>query len=66
MAKRNIFITLGLLLAIASFFGIRSALAKPNPAPLEQTSPLHPNFALLDPAGNNVLDRGAPVCTMQT
>jgi hypothetical protein len=66
MKKRNIRITLGLLLAITVFFGIRSALAKPNPAPVEQTSPLHPNFALLDTAGNNVLDTGAPVSTMQT
>jgi hypothetical protein len=28
--------------------------------------PLHPNFALLDADGNNVLDSGAPISTMNT
>ena len=32
MNKRNLLITLGLLLAITAFFGIRSVLAKPEPA----------------------------------
>ncbi len=29
-------------------------------------SPVHPTFALLDADGNNVLDSGAPISTMQT
>lgn len=63
--KRISFIIAGLLL-IAIAFGIESVLAKTEPAPVEQASPLHPNFALLDPAGNNVLDMGGPVSTMKT
>src|SRR6266540_3333043 len=66
MKKRNILITLGILLAITAFFGIRSALAKPEPAPFGQTSPLHPTFALLDENGKNVLTSGAAVSTMKT
>ncbi len=31
-----------------------------------QGSPLHPNFPLLDEAGNNVLDSGRPLSTMTT
>ena len=66
MTKRNFILTLGLLLAITAFFGTHSALAQPEVAPREQASPLHPNFALLDADGKNVLDTGAPVSTMQT
>ncbi len=66
MTKRNLLITLGLLLAITAFLGIRSALAKPEPAPAQQTSPLHPTFALLDKNGENVLKSGNAVSTMQT
>ncbi|HSL46367.1 MAG TPA: cytochrome b/b6 domain-containing protein [Anaerolineales bacterium] len=66
MKKRNIFILLGLLIATIAFLGIRSALAKPEPAPVEQASPLHPTFALLDESGVNVLESGSPVSTMQT
>jgi len=63
---RNILISFGLLLAITAFIGIRSALAKPESAPVEQASPLHPNFALLDENGENVLTSGKAVSTMQT
>src|SRR5215208_5597215 len=66
MTKRNILITLGLFLAITAFFGIRSVLAKPELAPVEQVSPLHPTFALLDAKGENVLTSGSPVSTMKT
>jgi Ni/Fe-hydrogenase b-type cytochrome subunit len=66
MTKHEFLIPLGLLLAITTAFGVRSALAQPELAPMEQTAPLHPNFALLDAAGNNVLETGAPVSTMQT
>ena len=66
MTKRNLLITLGLLLVITASFGIHSALAKPDPAPVQQTSPLHPRFALLDQDGKNVLDTGSPLSTIQT
>ncbi|HLO17646.1 MAG TPA: cytochrome b/b6 domain-containing protein [Anaerolineales bacterium] len=66
MIKRNLLIALGLLLIITAFSGIRSALAKPEPAPIKQTSPLHPTFALLDESGKNVLETGAAVSTMKT
>lgn len=63
--KRYSLITAGLLIIVLTF-GIRSALAQPEPAPVEQAKPLHPNFALLDTSGNNVLESGGPVSTMQT
>jgi Ni/Fe-hydrogenase b-type cytochrome subunit len=66
MSKRNFLITLGLLLTITALFGIRSVLAKPEPAPAQQASPLHPTFALLDGSGNNVLETGAALSTMKT
>ena len=66
MNKRTLLITAGTLLVIASLFGIRSALAKPEPAPVGRASPIHPTFALLDRGGENVLDSGSPVSTMQT
>src|SRR6266498_1734020 len=66
MKKRNLLITLGILLAITAFFGIRSVLAKPEPAPVQQASPLHPTFALLDASDKNVLETGAALSTMKT
>ena len=66
MTKRTLFITLGLLLVVTAFFGIRSVLAQPEPAPAQQSRPLHPTFALLDKNGENVLTSGNPVSTMKT
>src|SRR5215216_3800095 len=66
MSKRSFLTTLGLLLAITALFGIRSVLAKPEPAPVQQSSPLHPTFALLDASGKNVLKTGAALSTMKT
>src|SRR5512139_2847107 len=66
MTKRILLITLGLLLAVSAFLGIRSALAKPEAALAPQTQPLHPTFALLDASGENVLKSGNPLSTMQT
>jgi thiosulfate reductase cytochrome b subunit len=65
MHRRNILVITGLLI-ISLAFGIRSALAQPEPASAEQASPLHPTFALLDAAGENVLTSGNAVSTMQT
>ncbi len=64
---RKYILTLGLLLLIAGTGLIAgSALASRNTAPADQASPIHPQFALLDAAGNNVLDSGQPVSTMKT
>ena len=51
-----------LLLALA----VSQALAGPAAHPVEQASPLHPTFALLDQNGTSVLTSGAPLSTMQT
>jgi thiosulfate reductase cytochrome b subunit len=66
MTKRNLLVLFGLLLTTIAFLGIRSAFAKPEPAPVEEISPLHPTFALLDKNGENVLKSGKPLSTMQT
>ena len=66
VSRRNILITFGLLLITVTFFGIRSALARPNSIPVQQTSPLHPTFALLDKYGENVLTSGNTFSTMKT
>lgn len=66
MTKRNLLIALGFILAATAFFGIRSVLAKPEPAPVQETSPLHPTFALLEANGKNVLETGSAVSTMKT
>ena len=36
------------------------------PAPVDGATPLHPDFALLDITGANVLDSGAAVSTMRS
>jgi len=63
---RNLPIIFGLLLAVAAFVGIHSALARPEAALVQQASPLHPTFALLDENGANVLASGKALSTMQT
>jgi len=62
--KRYIILLLIGLLALA--IGIGTVLASPEPAPVPQASDLHPNFALLDADGANVLESGGAVSTMQT
>lgn len=54
------------LLILTLAIGIGTALASPKPVPAEQASPLHPDFALLDKDGENVLTSGNAVSTMQT
>jgi thiosulfate reductase cytochrome b subunit len=66
MKNHVLMISLGLLTALSAFIVIGSALAKPDPAPVQQASPLHPTFALLDKNVENVLTSGEPVSTMQT
>jgi len=65
MKRHNTLIIAGLLV-ISLTLGIGTALASPEPAPAEQASPLHPDFALLDKDGENVLTSGKAVSTMQT
>jgi thiosulfate reductase cytochrome b subunit len=54
-----------LILAGAMVFAGRFAQARPSGQATE-TSSLHPDFPLLDASGENVLESGAPVSTMQT
>jgi cytochrome c553 len=64
---RKLLLAFGLLIAITAFgIGLRSALAKPEPAPAKQASTIHPTFAMLDSNGENVLDTGNAVSTMKT
>ena len=62
--KRYLLIT-GLLIASLAL-GLGTVLAQPEPAPAPAASPLHPNFALLDKNGENVLTVGGAISTMQT
>ena len=66
--KRQLSITLLLigLVVIALGLGVSKALAQPNPAPVTETSPIHPTFALLDKNGDQVLKSGKDISTMQT
>ena len=53
--------------AVALAFGVQgAAAAPPAQATTADASPLHPTFALLDAAGSNVLDSGAPISTLNT
>jgi thiosulfate reductase cytochrome b subunit len=63
--KRISFLIAALTLIIIAF-GIDSVLAKPEPVPVEQASPIHPMFALLDENGENVLKSNKVISTMQT
>ncbi|CAG0968160.1 Thiosulfate reductase cytochrome B subunit PhsC [Anaerolineales bacterium] len=64
--KRYTLFTIAGLLILALAIGIGTVLASPEPAPTQQASDLHPNFALLDTDGVNVLESGGAVSTMQT
>jgi len=65
MKRYSLFLLLGLI-ALALAIGIGTVLASPEPAPTPQASVLHPNFALLDVDGVNVLESSNAVSTMQT
>jgi thiosulfate reductase cytochrome b subunit len=54
------------LVAGAALVFSQAVLARTVDRPVEQVSPLHPTFALLDETGANVLDTGNPISTMQT
>lgn len=64
---RKIALSLGLLLAAAGIaLAVQQVWARSHAASVEQVSPLHPSFALLDAEGENVLQTSQPVSTMQT
>ncbi len=64
--KRYLLPTLTGILILALAIGIGTVLAAPKPAPAPQASVIHPDFALLDANGNNVLDSNTAISTMQT
>ncbi|MBI5953761.1 MAG: cytochrome b/b6 domain-containing protein [Chloroflexi bacterium] len=64
--KRYTLFTIAGLLTLALAIGIGTVFASPEPAPAQQASDLHPNFALLNTDGVNVLEKHSAVSTMQT
>jgi thiosulfate reductase cytochrome b subunit len=66
--RKKLFL-LALILGIAGLVVGQVVLAEggvETPVPEPTGSPLHPTFAMLDADGNNVLDSGEPVSTMNT
>ncbi len=51
---------------VLAFLALASTLHPGAAASVDGVTPLHPDFALLDASGANVLDSGAAVSTMQT
>lgn len=64
--KKYTLITLAGLVVLALAFGINAALAAPKADQLQQASVIHPDFALLDANGVNVLESNGSISTMQT
>ncbi len=64
MTKKILFFT-GITILILAI-GIGTVLALPEPAPTQKASALHPDFALLDKNGENVLTSGNSISTMKT
>ena len=54
------------VLLVGIGLGIHTALAESSSLPSTQTSPLHPDFPLLDEDQRNVLESGNPVSTRHT
>lgn len=63
--RKTLLFSAGILLLAAALFA-QLTYARNRVKPAEQTSPIHPTFALLDASGANVLDSNGPVSTMQT
>ncbi len=53
-------------LALGLALVIQGVAARGADSPAPAASPLHPDFALLDTNGVNVLESGEPISTMQT
>jgi mono/diheme cytochrome c family protein len=62
--RRLVLLSLPIVIAAAGLTGV--AYARRSPLPAAQPSPIHPQFALLDEEGTNVLENGAPVSTTRT
>jgi len=68
LSKRHLPLLLSLLSAIAllTISSYAVTLAKPQSREVEQVSPIHPTFPLLDRDGRNVLESGRAISTMKT
>jgi len=62
----KIIVTGLILLAAGLAWANFSVAAMPTDIPATQSSPFHPTFPMLDQYGENVLDSGLPVSTMNT
>lgn len=65
---RSVLLLAGLLLVVVALaaWGAQIAWAKPAAGETGQASPLHPTFPLLDEDGENAVDTGEAVSTMET
>lgn len=54
------------IIVLVSALAVGIGFASPAPLSVEKASSFHPDFALLDEDGTNVLESGAPVSTMET
>lgn len=56
-----------LVLALGLVYGVQQTFATRQPnLPEAEAAHIHPSFAILDAEGQNVLESGAPISTMQT
>lgn len=65
MKRYTLFLFVGFLI-LALAIGIGTVLASPETGAVSQASPIHPDFALLDANGTNVLESNQAVSTMKT
>ena len=65
-SNKTLLLALTILAVTALAFGVSQVFASQPAVPGAQASPLHPTFAMLDADGNNVLESGRSVSTMQT
>ena len=59
-------LAIGVLASAAALAGVNAVAAVARPAPQAPTKTLHPNFALVDASGVNVLASGKAVSTMRS
>ncbi len=65
-SRLSVFVVGLTVLAISVLISVNAVFAEKAAAPVEQVSPIHPAFPLLDENGENVLDTGEPISTMNT
>lgn len=66
LTRKTIFSVIAIVAGLSLTLVARIAFAGTSADRSEQPSPLHPNFALLDKNGSNVLDSGEAVSTLKT